>query len=98
MHYALSLKDIINFGSLQPVRPRGLLWPYYCVSQTITEIQVSLVRMQELPKNGIVPCENLLAMTKVFYEHDSCVPPSMVMVQIYLFWLVPSMKEINTAV
>jgi len=69
MHYALSLKNIINFRSLQPVRPRGLLWPYYCVSQTIAKIQSSFVGMQELPKNGIVPCQKLLAMTKVFYEH-----------------------------
>jgi hypothetical protein len=74
MHYALSFKNIINFRSLQPVRPRGMPGPYYCMSQTITEIQVSLVRMQELPKNGIVPCQNLLAMTKVFYEHNLAYP------------------------
>jgi hypothetical protein len=74
MQDALTVHDIVDLGGLEPVLPRGLAGLNHCMRQTVAEVKVCLVRMQDLPQDAVIASDEFFAVFQFAYEH-SFIPP-----------------------
>src|SRR5262249_12542694 len=69
LHLPPALQDVVDLGHRELVAKGGVARPDHGVGKAVAELQVRLVRVEELAKDRSVPREDLIAVLQGFHEH-----------------------------